>query len=188
MPRGRRAARPSARRRAPARDEWSARRPADDLAREQIHHDGEVEPALPRPNVGDIRDPGLVSPVTVNCRCRRLGIRTAGLPTDQRLCDSRARRGVGVAHQTCTRSLNPGNSKQVRCNEAAVATQLTVGFAVVSVPVALAFLWERTTGRNMFAIFGGVPETTVVRKVASVAKEHTLFRSWQAVTGRACCR
>src|SRR6185295_10464199 len=32
------------------------RRPADDLAREQIHDDGEVEPALPGPNVGDIRD------------------------------------------------------------------------------------------------------------------------------------
>src|SRR5678816_212677 len=37
-------------------------RPADDLAREQIHDDGQVEPALPRPNVGDIRDPGFVSP------------------------------------------------------------------------------------------------------------------------------
>ncbi len=36
-------------------------RPADDLARAQIHDDGQVEPALPRPNVGHIRDPRLVS-------------------------------------------------------------------------------------------------------------------------------
>jgi hypothetical protein len=34
---------------------------------------------------------------------------------------------------------------------------------IVSVPVALAFLIERSTGRNFFAFFGGVPETTVVR-------------------------
>jgi hypothetical protein len=32
-----------------------SRRPADDLAREQIQDDGQVEPPLPRPNVGDIR-------------------------------------------------------------------------------------------------------------------------------------
>ena len=38
-----------------------SRRPADDLAREQIHDHGQVEPALPRPNVGNIRDPRLVS-------------------------------------------------------------------------------------------------------------------------------
>jgi hypothetical protein len=37
-------------------------RPTDDLAREEIHDDGEVEPALPRPNVGDIRHPGRVRP------------------------------------------------------------------------------------------------------------------------------
>lgn len=35
-----------------------ARGPADDLAGEQIDDDGQVEPALPSPNVGYIRDPG----------------------------------------------------------------------------------------------------------------------------------
>jgi hypothetical protein len=33
------------------------RRPTDDLAREEIHHHDQVQPALPRPHVGDIRDP-----------------------------------------------------------------------------------------------------------------------------------
>jgi len=35
--------------------------------------------------------------------------------------------------------------------------------AVISVPVAAAFAFERYTGRNIFAIFGGVPEETLVR-------------------------
>ncbi|MCH8822885.1 MAG: hypothetical protein IH984_05180 [Planctomycetes bacterium] len=36
--------------------------------------------------------------------------------------------------------------------------------AIISVPVAMAFLIERSTGRNMFSIFGGVPEITVIRQ------------------------
>jgi hypothetical protein len=35
--------------------------------------------------------------------------------------------------------------------------------AVISVPVAAVFCLEQATGRNMFAIFGGVAETTLVR-------------------------
>ena len=35
--------------------------------------------------------------------------------------------------------------------------------ALVSLPVAALFLVEQTTGRNLFAIFGGVPEITIVR-------------------------
>ena len=42
--------------------------------------------------------------------------------------------------------------------------QVAVGFALISVPVALAFVIERVTGRNMFAVFGGVPEITTVRE------------------------
>ncbi len=38
-----------------------------------------------------------------------------------------------------------------------------VGFALVSIPVALAFFIEHQTGRNLFAFLGGVPEITVVR-------------------------
>ena len=34
------------------------RGPTDDFAREQIHDDRQVQPALPCPNIGDIRDPG----------------------------------------------------------------------------------------------------------------------------------
>ena len=36
--------------------------------------------------------------------------------------------------------------------------------AIISIPVAAVFLIELSTGRNMFAIFGGVPEITVVRE------------------------
>jgi hypothetical protein len=35
--------------------------------------------------------------------------------------------------------------------------------AIISAPVALAFLVEKGTGRNLFAFFGGVPEETIVR-------------------------
>lgn len=35
---------------------------------------------------------------------------------------------------------------------------------IISVPVALAFLIEKSTGRNMFSIFGGVPEITLIRE------------------------
>lgn len=40
---------------------------------------------------------------------------------------------------------------------------LMTGAAVISVPVAMIFVIERFTGRNMFAVFGGVPEFTTVR-------------------------
>jgi hypothetical protein len=39
-----------------------------------------------------------------------------------------------------------------------------LGFAIVSVPVALAFIVENQTGRNLFAALGGVAETTLVRE------------------------
>jgi hypothetical protein len=42
--------------------------------------------------------------------------------------------------------------------------RIALGFAMISVPVALAFVVERATGRNMFAVFGGVPVVTVVRE------------------------
>ena len=35
--------------------------------------------------------------------------------------------------------------------------------AIFSIPVATVFLIEQATGRNMFSVFGGVPEITVVR-------------------------
>lgn len=37
-------------------------------------------------------------------------------------------------------------------------------FAIVSLPVAMAFLLEQFTGRNVFSVFGGVPATTWVRE------------------------
>ena len=40
---------------------------------------------------------------------------------------------------------------------------LVMTFVALSFPVALAFLLERATGRNVFSVFGGVPETTIVR-------------------------
>lgn len=36
--------------------------------------------------------------------------------------------------------------------------------AAISIPVATAFCLEYTTGRNMFSVFGGVPEITVMRQ------------------------
>lgn len=36
--------------------------PAYDLAREEVHHDGQIEPSLPGTDVGDVRNPGLVGP------------------------------------------------------------------------------------------------------------------------------
>ena len=35
--------------------------------------------------------------------------------------------------------------------------------AVIAIPVAAAFIYESSTGRNLFAIFGGVPEVTTIR-------------------------
>jgi len=40
---------------------------------------------------------------------------------------------------------------------------IAASVVIISIPVALAFLVEKSTGRNMFAIFGGVPEYTNVR-------------------------
>ncbi len=37
-------------------------------------------------------------------------------------------------------------------------------FALLSLPVACFFLLEHTTGRNLFATFGGVPEITMIRQ------------------------
>lgn len=41
--------------------------------------------------------------------------------------------------------------------------QAVFGFILASVPVAVAFIIEKSTGRNAFAVFGGVPEITAVR-------------------------
>src|SRR5713101_1933758 len=84
-------------------------RPTDDLAREQIHDDGQVEPALPRPNVGDIRDPGLVSP-----RHRKLPLQEVG-DQDGWLADWPAPCSIAVqgaqaihTHQPCDAVLATG--------------------------------------------------------------------------------
>jgi hypothetical protein len=42
-------------------------------------------------------------------------------------------------------------------------TVIARAFIVLSVPVALAFLWEHRTARNLFSMFGGVPEMTNIR-------------------------
>lgn len=38
-----------------------------------------------------------------------------------------------------------------------------LGFILISVPVASFFLLERSTGRNLFSVFGGVPAITMIR-------------------------
>lgn len=42
--------------------------------------------------------------------------------------------------------------------------RLIIGCIIVSIPVMAAFFVEKATGRNMFSIFGGVPEVTVIRE------------------------
>ncbi len=42
--------------------------------------------------------------------------------------------------------------------------RLVLGFIIISLPVAAAFLIEQRTGRNAFSIFGGVPQITVIRE------------------------
>ncbi len=41
---------------------------------------------------------------------------------------------------------------------------LVRGMAIVALPIAVVFLIEKTTGRNMFSVFGGVPDITRVRE------------------------
>jgi hypothetical protein len=42
--------------------------------------------------------------------------------------------------------------------------RISWAFVVVSIPVAIAFVFESYTGRNPFAFFGGVPEVTIIRE------------------------
>ncbi len=52
-------------------------RPTDDLARVQVHDDGEVEPSLPGPNIGDVGDPDAIGRLdgfainAIRCQNRR---------------------------------------------------------------------------------------------------------------------
>ena len=74
--------------------------PADDHAREQIHDDGQVEPALPRPNVGDIGHPGLVWPRHGELSLQEIrdqDRRLADRPAPRAIAMQRAQ--IGLAHQ-----------------------------------------------------------------------------------------
>jgi len=42
--------------------------------------------------------------------------------------------------------------------------RLVTGCIMISIPVAVFFLVEKTTGRNVFSVFGGVPEITTIRQ------------------------
>jgi len=42
--------------------------------------------------------------------------------------------------------------------------QIILSFILISIPLAVFFLIEHNTGRNMFSIFGGVPEYTAIRE------------------------
>lgn len=67
-------------------------RPADDLAREKIEHDSQVQPTLVGPDVGDVGDPRLVglrdiAPLfeMVGRNDRRVAVAVAGTPPVTRL-------------------------------------------------------------------------------------------------------
>ena len=66
--------------------------------------------------------------------------------------------------------------------------RVVLGFIVISVPVAIFFLIERSTGRNLFAMFGGVPLITDIRDGPCVARERSLTQSSPGVSGRLCYR
>lgn len=42
--------------------------------------------------------------------------------------------------------------------------RIIISFAAISIPVAIGFLIEKSTGRNLFSVLGGVNELTVVRE------------------------
>jgi hypothetical protein len=42
--------------------------------------------------------------------------------------------------------------------------RLTTAFMIISIPVAMAFLYEHMTARNVFSVFGGVPAITALRQ------------------------
>lgn len=42
--------------------------------------------------------------------------------------------------------------------------RVALGLTIISIPVAAAFLFEFQTARNIFAVFGGVPEITTIRQ------------------------
>ncbi|MCI5116480.1 MAG: hypothetical protein D3913_00665 [Candidatus Electrothrix sp. LOE1_4_5] len=42
--------------------------------------------------------------------------------------------------------------------------QTAIGLAYLSIPVAIFLFYEKHTGRNMFSVFGGVPEFTAIRE------------------------
>jgi hypothetical protein len=54
-------------------------RPADDLAREEIHDHRKVEPALPGSDVSDVRDPGTVRLSDVEFALQNVGNQCRGL-------------------------------------------------------------------------------------------------------------
>ena len=56
--------------------------PADDLAGEQVHDDGEVQPALPGADVGDVRHPGAIRMIDRKLTLQPVGGDDRGSPVD----------------------------------------------------------------------------------------------------------
>src|SRR4051812_14424012 len=93
-------------------------RPADDLAREEIHDDGEIEPALPRPNIGDIRHPGCVRPRDGETPLQQVGDQDGGF-ADRPAPDAIAmeRPQIVLAHEACDAMLAAGLSRLAQVEE-----------------------------------------------------------------------
>jgi hypothetical protein len=74
--------------------------PPYDHAREQIHDDGQVEPALLRPDVGDVGDPGLVGPRRRESSLQEIRDQDRWLPDSPAPCAIPVQRAkIGLAHQ-----------------------------------------------------------------------------------------
>ena len=50
--------------------------PADNAARVEVHHDGQIQPAFPCAHIGNVGDPSGIGPGTVHPRCSVLGVRS----------------------------------------------------------------------------------------------------------------
>ena len=92
--------------------------PPHDPAREQIHDDGQVEPALPRADVGDVGDPGGVWPRGGELSLQEIRDQHRGLadgPASRPIAMQRAK--IGLAHQPRDAMLAAGLARFTQIEE-----------------------------------------------------------------------
>jgi hypothetical protein len=58
---------------------------------------------------------------------------------------------------------------------------------VIIIPLAVLFAVEMTTGRNLFSVFGGVPEITIIREDRLVVRDRSGIPYLQELLGQPLC-